>query len=218
MEILFIALVIVAVIISLSVHEFAHGYAAWYKGDETAKVDGRLSLNPLDHLDLWGSLTFIITFVIFKMPFGWAKPVPVNPMNLDNPKKDMVFVAFAGPLSNMLLALIAGYFLILTTGISLPMILRSFLVLFVRVNLGLAIFNLLPIPPLDGSNIVKGLLPPDKLMSYIKFTTYVPQILIGLLLVGYLTGRPLLSYVFTPIINPWFIFWKDIVFGGRIPI
>ncbi len=217
MSIIGILLVVTAVLLSLSFHEFAHGYAAWYKGDTTAKSDGRLSLNPLDHLDLWGSITFIVTFLVFKMPFGWAKPVPVNPMNLDNPKKDMVLVAFAGPLSNMILALISGYLFIWTAAFPLPLLLRTFLVIFVQVNLGLAFFNLLPIPPLDGSNIVRGLLPYDKLVSYIKFTSYLPQIFIGLLLFGMFTGRPILSYIFSPIVEPWFFLWEKIIFGGRIP-
>lgn len=216
MQILIILMIVVAVILSLSFHEFAHGYAAWYRGDNTAKSDGRLSLNPLDHLDPWGSLVFAITYFLFGVPFGWAKPVPVNPMNLDNPKRDMVLVAFAGPLANMILALISGFIIIFTQNRGLPFLLTFFLKLFVRVNLGLAIFNLLPIPPLDGSNIVKGLLPPEKLISYIRFTAHLPKILILFLLLGYVTGRPLLSYIFSPIIEPWFYFWEQIVFGGRI--
>lgn len=206
----------IIVVTSLTVHEFAHGYTAWLKGDRTAKADGRLSLNPIRHLDPLGTLVFILTALHFRMPVGWAKPVPVNPMNLDNPKRDMVLVAFAGPLSNMVFAFLCGYLFILLP-INEKSIIGLFLILFTQVNLGLAIFNLIPIPPLDGSNIVKGLLPHDKIMSYVRFTAYLPHILIGLMIFSMYKQKPILSYVFSPIIEPWFYLWRDIIFQGKVP-
>lgn len=211
-------LYVITVILSLSVHEFAHGYAAWYKGDSTAKSDGRLSLNPFAHLDPLGTIVFIITAISFRVPVGWAKPVPVNPMNLDNPKRDMIFVAMAGPLSNICLALVFGYSYIILRDFNLPISVNGFLYLMVRVNLGLAIFNLLPIPPLDGSNIIRGFLPADKLITYIKYSSLAPRVLVALYFIGVLTRIPLLSYVLMPIFSPWFYFWKTIVFSGRIPL
>ena len=207
-----------AILISLTFHEVAHGYMAWRRGDDTAKSDGRLSLNPLVHLDIMGTIVFIVTMIYFRLPFGWAKPVPVNPMNLDNPKRDMVYVAAAGPASNMLLALVFGYILIglQTYNIMIPMILKAFLVILVRVNLGLSFFNLLPIPPLDGSNILRGLLPYDKLNAYIRFTQYAPQIFMGLILLGYVTGRSILGMILTPILEPYIYFWYNIIFAGKI--
>src|SRR4030042_605671 len=89
-----------AILIALTIHEYAHGYVAWLKGDNTAKAAGRLTFNPLAHLDLFGTL------MLFFGPFGWAKPVPVNPMNLDNPKKDMIYVGAAGPVSNIVLPIL----------------------------------------------------------------------------------------------------------------
>ena len=218
MVLLEIVLFVGSILISLTVHEFAHGYAAWMKGDNTAKSQGRLSLNPLSHLDLWGSITFLVTFIVFRMPFGWAKPVPVNPMNLDNPRKDMVFVSFAGPFSNMILALISGYLIIIpeNMGMQIHPLINQFLFLMVIVNIGLSWFNLLPLPPLDGSNIVRGLLPPHKVMAYIRFTQYVPQIFLVLFLVSYITHTSILGKIFKPLIDPYYSLWSTIIFGGRI--
>lgn len=204
-------------LLALTIHEFAHGYMAWYKGDNTAKENGRLSLNPLTHLDLWGTITFFVTLNFLPFPFGWAKPVPVNPMNLDNPKRDMAYVAFAGPLSNMILALIAGYFYIWFNGGIFPIYIQELFKKFIIVNIGLAFINLLPIPPLDGSNILRSFLPPNQLMSYIRFTRYVPQIFIGLILLGSLTGIPFIIHILLPILRPWLYLWYGIIFGGRIP-
>ncbi|MEA3232083.1 MAG: site-2 protease family protein, partial [Thermodesulfobacteriota bacterium] len=155
-----ILLIAPPILIALTFHEYAHAYTANRYGDDTAKQMGRLSLNPLRHLDPLG------TIMIFLVHFGWAKPVPVNPSRLRNPKKDMLWISAAGPLANMGLALISGILLRLlnaTAGApaqhSSVMGLLIFMVFMsLQINLALAIFNLLPIAPLDGSKILSGLL------------------------------------------------------------
>ena len=147
---------------SVVVHEVSHGYAANLLGDPTAKYAGRLTLNPLKHLDPVGSVILPIVLAIIPphMVFGWAKPVPYNPYNLRNKRWGDLIVAGAGPLSNILLAVFFG--LAVRFSVADPMFALSFVRIastIVFVNLMLAIFNLVPIPPLDGSKIVLGLLP-----------------------------------------------------------
>ena len=148
------------ILLALTFHEYAHAFVANRLGDDTAKQSGRLSLNPLRHLDPLG------TIMIFLVHFGWAKPVPVNPYRLKNPKKDMLWISAAGPLANIALALASGMlFRVLVAAGETPdrtsiMGLFIYVVLMsLQINLALAIFNILPIAPLDGSKILAGLLP-----------------------------------------------------------
>jgi len=151
-------------LISLSFHEFLHGYASYKLGDPTPKINGRLTLNPLAHLDPIGSLVLLIT-----RRFGWAKPVPINPNYYKNPRKGMMIVGIAGPGANFMLALLfsASIKLILNFsqyslrgfGGNFVNLLLQFLVMAIMINLSLAFFNLIPIPPLDGSKILRGFLP-----------------------------------------------------------
>lgn len=158
---LFLLLLVPAMVM----HEVAHGFVAHLLGDETAKNAGRLTLNPLKHLDKFGSvlvplaLAFgqIATIGHVQFLYGWAKPVPVNPMNLQlngnrNPRRLMAIVAFAGPAMNLLLALLAGF--ALHGGVAL-----EFLIFFIEINLVIGIFNLIPLPPMDGGRIAVGVLP-----------------------------------------------------------
>ncbi len=154
-----IAILLVAVVI----HEVSHGTMANYLGDPTAKYAGRLSLNPIKHLDLWGSLIIPLFLLIFQSPilFGWAKPVPYNPYNLKNQKYGPAMVAAAGPGSNLIIALIFGLalrFIPFTNSIYLQNLAQIF-VYIVILNILLAVFNLIPIPPLDGSKILFAVLP-----------------------------------------------------------
>ncbi|HAW49699.1 TPA: site-2 protease family protein [bacterium] len=148
-----------ALILSIVIHEIAHGFVADKCGDPTARLSGRLTLNPLNHLDPIGSILIPLFVFITTIPVpGWAKPVPVNPYNLNNPRIDMVKVAFAGPFANIGLAVVSSIIL------RLPIIppntyLEHLFLCFVVANFLLALFNLIPIPPLDGSRIVAGLLP-----------------------------------------------------------
>ena len=201
------------ILLALTVHEYAHGYIAWLKGDSTAKNSGRLTFNPFAHLDIFGTL------MLFFGPFGWAKPVPVNPMNLDNPKRDMVYVGAAGPVSNIILAIIFGLtFRFLRSSLYFPYsdIFFVLLQLCVMINLGLSFFNLLPIPPLDGSNIVIGLLPTNKVGSYLRFVQHAPKIFLGLLLAEWILHIPLFSAIISPLWTPYFNFWQFIIFGGKV--
>jgi Zn-dependent protease len=154
-------IIIIAVLYSIIFHELAHGYVADYLGDYTARYSGRLTLNPLAHLDPIGSILLpIFTYLTGGFIFGWARPVPVNPFNFKNPKRDMAIVGIAGPLTNIFLALIFA-FLFKTLSPILPLNQDIFLFL-IRINLVLAIFNLLPIPPLDGSRVFLSFLPMEK--------------------------------------------------------
>jgi Zn-dependent protease len=149
---------IIILIFSVIIHEVAHGAVANHLGDPTAKDTGRLTLNPINHLDPIGSVLLPLILVIIGSPFliGWAKPVPVNPYNLRNPKKDMARIAVAGPAINFFIAI---FFALLIQFFALP---EKFLIIFsiiIFINILLAVFNLLPIPPLDGSKILFSFFP-----------------------------------------------------------
>lgn len=187
-----LVLLIPVLLFALVFHEFAHGWVANKLGDPTAKYAGRLTLNPMAHLDMFGSL--MILFV----GFGWAKPVPVDSRYLANPRTDMMKIAFAGPAANLLLALFTGI-LIRITGY-----LGSFttmMIMFTQINITLAVFNMIPIPPLDGSQIFSGFMirsNPDLVM---KLQIYGPQILMGLILFGMLTSISPIWMIISPFVN-----------------
>jgi len=216
---------IVVVVVSLTIHETAHGYAAFRFGDLTAKNAGRLSLNPAVHLDFMGIVVFLISMFAFGMPFGWAKPVPVDVMQLKNPKRDMVLVAFAGPLSNVLFALAIGFFanLFLNStfasnfsayNLSAYSIMVFVFYITVQVNLGLAIFNLLPIYPLDGFRVLTGILPIEYAKKFAEATRYAPHVMLGIIVLERVIHYPILSQIFSFVFNPWFSFWGKVI-GGK---
>ncbi|MCL1787010.1 MAG: site-2 protease family protein [Defluviitaleaceae bacterium] len=157
-----------ALIVALTVHEFAHGFASYRLGDRTAKYDGRLSFNPLRHIDPFGIIFIIMT------GFGWAKPVMVNPYNLRNPKQDMAIISISGPLSNFLLGFVALFIAIsIVVFTNMGSVVHHHAFEFFRtlfgMNIGLGVFNMLPIPPLDGSKFF-GMLLPDHL--YFRYTNF----------------------------------------------
>lgn len=184
-KIIYYVLSALAVLIILSIHEFAHGYAAYKLGDNTAKNLGRLSLNPIKHLDPIGALSMIL------FHFGWAKPVPINPRNFRNPKRDFALVALAGPLSNLVLAFLSAFLYLLLNAVFSKIYFTSeillqvaynttlFVYIFHSVNLGLAVFNLIPVPPLDGSRLLNVFLPTK---TYFKIMRYEKQIYLGLII------------------------------------
>ena len=158
MELLSILIVVVILLVSIVIHEIAHGATAYWLGDDTAKVAGRLTLNPLAHIEPTISIIMPLVCIIAGLPvIGGAKPVPVNTRKINGGEWGMALVALAGPLSNFLLALI-GYGIFSLLNISSGLF-GSILVLFVKINLGLMLFNLLPIPPLDGSKIIYPIAP-----------------------------------------------------------
>lgn len=160
----------VVVLLAISIHEMAHGFMAYALGDKTAKAMGRLSLNPFRHLDVVGSLCLLF------FGFGWAKPVVVNPYYFKKPKRDMILTSLAGPLSNFLMAflgLVIFKVLLMTKALYVNMlltkILMAFLNNFIFLNIGLGVFNLLPIPPLDGSKIFLPLLPERLFVDIMRY-------------------------------------------------
>lgn len=175
------------ILLALTVHEYCHGWVANYLGDDTALRQGRLTLNPIVHLDVIG------TILMFIVGFGWAKPVPVNPHNFEDPRKGMLLVALAGPAANLLTAICAGLILryivpsLLTSEQAISGIYSTSLVIIIlslQYGVALAIFNMIPIPPLDGSRVLYGLLPEKQAYAYSRFEPYGMLILVGLFIFG----------------------------------
>ncbi len=160
-------------LISLTLHECAHGYVAYKLGDPTARNEGRLTLNPFAHIDPVGMLLMVV------LRFGWAKPVPVNPLYFKNPKKGMMLTALAGPVTNFIVAIISSFFAVFTsyayffTGTKTASVLFTFFLLMTLLNIGLAIFNLIPVHPLDGSRILSYFLPNSFNNFIIRYGNYI---------------------------------------------
>ncbi|MFI5308662.1 MAG: site-2 protease family protein [Polyangiales bacterium] len=173
---------VIPLILSLTVHEWAHAWSAFRLGDDTAARQGRLTLNPLSHIDLVGS----VLLPLMGVPFGWARPVPVNPARFGrkvSARTGMMITASAGPVSNIVLAVLC----VVATGLMLRFSLRNeaveqLLLIGFRLNVALALFNLLPIPPLDGSRVADGLMPLRLQPAWERFTRYGPLLLIAILL------------------------------------
>lgn len=198
-----------AILIALTLHEFAHGFVAYRLGDPTAHDAGRLTLNPFAHLDIFGTIMLLLG------PFGWAKPVPVNGYNLKNPKRDLLFVSLAGPASNVILALVFGFALRILVE-SIPSLARNshfvnFFQLCIMLNIGISFFNLIPIPPLDGSKILAGLLPNRLVPGYFDKMKYLPTVFMVLLLAEWGLHIPLFSAIMNPLYKPWAAFWYFVI-------
>lgn len=178
-----------ALLTALTVHEFAHGFVADKMGDPTARYSGRLSLNPMAHMDLWGTICLLF------FHFGWARPVPINPRNFKNHKWGTVAVSLAGPVSNFLLALICAFLMSAMEKFISVNVFSQFMytVIYmgVQLNVGLMVFNLIPIPPLDGSKILMEFLPPKYKFKMYSIERYFSLILLALIVFDILT--PLLS-------------------------
>ncbi|NLV88603.1 MAG: site-2 protease family protein [Tissierellia bacterium] len=173
--------------VAIIFHELAHGLMAYILGDDTAKKAGRLSLNPLKHIDLIG-FVFLLLF-----RFGWAKPVPVNPFNFKNRKRDTILVSLAGPFTNFLIAIIVSFILVFVK-IRNP-ILLDILIITLWYNIMLGVFNLLPFPPLDGSKILASLLPSKVEYYFYRYEKYLYLILIILI------GTNTIDKILSPIIS-----------------
>ena len=193
---------IIAILLALSVHEFAHGYAAWKLGDPTAKYAGRLTLNPLAHLDMLGTLMFLA------VGFGWGKPVPIDPRYFRNVKLGTTLTALAGPASNLLFAALtvalwkALFSFSMGEAGMFALFLHELLHDLLFINLGLMAFNLLPIAPLDGSKILAVFIPAHLEYAYEDFLQRGPIILLVLLIGERLLGLPLLVGWITMIVTP----------------
>lgn len=187
-----ILLILPGALAGLTFHEAAHAWAAFRLGDPTAKQLGRLTLNPIKHLDLMG------TVLIFLVHFGWAKPVPVNPGHFRAPKRDMLLVALAGPASNLVIAAVAGIGLRAAGGAEAGTILSSVLTYAVLINVALAVFNMLPVPPLDGSRIVHFFVPTRHEKTYQTYAGVAGFVLLAVILVGMATGHSVISAIIGP--------------------
>ncbi len=196
-----------AILVALTVHELAHGAAARALGDDTAERAGRLTLNPLAHLDLFGALMLMFG------PFGWAKPVPVNPYNLGNPRRDMALVAVAGPLSNIALAAVTGLFYRFEL-VHYGSPLSAFFAVFFVINIGLAVFNLLPVHPLDGSRILTAFLSEANLRRYAKAMKVAPVVFMVMICAEWLLNIPVLSYILGPVFTPAFRLAQAVFIGS----
>ncbi len=174
-------------IMAVVLHEVSHGWVALRFGDTTALTAGRLTLNPLKHVDLFGTVILPILLVAFKAPFvfGWAKPVPIDMRNFRRPRRDMLWVGAAGPATNFLLAVGAAFFLRLSAGFVHPVAVYL-LKYFVVMNLVLGTFNLIPIPPLDGSRILTGLVPLKLAVVMLAFERWGVLVVLALLYLGVL--------------------------------
>ena len=181
--IIYILSSLAVIFITLPVHEFAHGFAATKLGDPTPRYQGRLTLNPFAHIDYLGSLCILL------FGFGWAKPVQVNARNFKNQKGGMAITAFAGPLSNLIFALICLFFvngifkLYFSTNILFLEYLYYFFFYIAQINISLAVFNLIPVPPLDGSRILFAFLPSKYYFGFMRYERYI---IIGLLVLIYI--------------------------------
>lgn len=199
------------ILMALTVHEVAHGLVAYKFGDPTAKMMGRLTLNPFKHLDVTGTLVFFVTAWL-GAGIGWAKPVPVDPRNLKDPKRDGMWISAAGPVVNILFAVaIAAVFkLLISIGLfqrpsSWQIYLANVLTVGVQINIILAFFNLIPLPPLDGSGVLSGLLSPRAAAKYHSLSRYGFVILLALIfLPGWLPGFPDLIRAF--VLKPAYYF------------
>ncbi len=199
-----LAVAFVPLMLGIILHEMAHGWAALRRGDATAAMLGRLTLNPFPHIDPLGFFVFVLTSLTGPFVFGWAKPVPINPRNFRNMVKDTMLVSFAGPASNFLLAILFAVMLrLLITFFPFAewkgsaawdfffLMLRSGIV----INLSLAWINLLPIPPLDGSKILWGVLPPKLGYRYMQLERY------GMIILVVLLATDILGSILLPLVN-----------------
>jgi len=199
----FLVAFVPVLLFSLTFHEFAHAWSAWRLGDPTAAAMGRLTLNPLRHLDIFGVLVLFMS----GFRFGWAKPVPVNIYNFRDPKYGLFVTSAAGPSSNLLLALGCGIVLrvlgpgALGEATGFAGAAYNVLLMGLIMNLSLAFFNLIPIPPLDGSGILLGLAPPQWEAALLKFRQVGPLFLFGLIAMGFVVGFSPLSLVIEPLVR-----------------
>jgi len=204
-----LALWVPPLLFAVIAHEYAHGRMAERLGDPTARIMGRLTFNPLPHIDLMGSIIFPLLLFLASggsLLFGWAKPVPINPYNLKNPKRDMIWISLAGPGTNIALAIACGLLLrvfgvwgLEPAGPWFPV--YALLLFSMIINLVLGLFNLIPIPPLDGSKVVAGLLPYRFYFEFMKLERYGLYIILGVILAGQLFGVSLIGSLVMPVLR-----------------
>ncbi len=203
MDILFIVIGIIGFAMAIIVHEVAHGWAADRLGDPTARLMGRLTLNPIPHIDIYGTILVPLLLFLFHSPFlfGWAKPVPIDPYNLKNPKKDAALISLAGPTANLIFAITLSIFLRVLLVIFPTATFFTLFFYLIEFNLILAVFNLIPIHPLDGGKILVGFLPEKEARELDAFLNRFGFILLVLLIFPIFSGTSLISPILSPVIN-----------------
>lgn len=188
-----VIMMLIAILSGLCIHEAAHAYAAYLCGDDTAKSQGRLSLNPLDHIDPVGALLMFFTGL------GWAKPVQIDPRRFRNMRSGVIITSLAGAFANFVLGFVAAAayaaVVIFSSGNDFAQLFELLFIYIMQVNLSLCVFNLLPIPPLDGSRVVEALLPPRAAVKYASFARYSYYVLLGLIILERVTDVSLLSII-----------------------
>ena len=195
------------IFMSIVIHEISHGYAAYLLGDDTAKRSGRLSLNPLNHVDIFGTIILpIILFMTAGFAFGYAKPVPINPYNFKDYKRGMGITGAAGPLANFAITFILAIVFIILAKLGVSPTVRAFDVikLTMQVNIFLALFNLIPVPPLDGSRIVGAFLSDESYIKYSKLERYGMYIILGALVLGSVMNISIIGLIIN---KPFQIVW-----------
>ncbi len=185
---------IVGIVYAITIHEFAHAMVGYWLGDMTARDQGRVTLNPLSHIDPLGFIVLLLA------GFGWGRPVPFNPYNLRNQRWGPVIIALAGPISNILSFIIFGFalkFLLLNNIISPDNLLTTFFIVLLNINLVLAIFNFIPVPPLDGSKLIRALAPPRMENAVLTLERYGPWLLLAFVIFGGSIFSSIFSTLFT---------------------
>lgn len=207
-KLLYVLISLFCVLFSLTIHEFGHGLMAYAMGDKTAKSSGRLSLNPMDHLDPIGALC------LFLFGFGWAKPVPVNPYNFKRQKGGMVLTSLAGPFMNFIVAFIATFIMTLLgsitfhsqgIGFGIASVFYNMCYYLTVMNLGLGIFNLIPIPPLDGSKVLGAVLPSELYFGYMRYERY------GFIILILLINLPIFDTFLTTCLSGIMTFYEAVI-------
>ncbi len=197
MEILILLIGIACFAFTIIIHEVAHGFMADRLGDPTARLSGRLTLNPIPHIDLYGTILLPVFLLLVHSPFlfGWAKPVPFDPYNLKDPKRDSALISLAGPLSNIIIAtLLAIIYRFVPNQIASGLIVQI-----IQFNVALAVFNLIPIHPLDGGKILVGILPTNEAREFDMFMNRFGLILLMFIIFPVFGGMSLISYFLYPI-------------------
>lgn len=207
MELLLLVITIVGIAMAIILHEVAHGYVADKLGDPTARVEGRLTLNPFPHIDPIGTIIVPLIFLLspLHLIFGWAKPVPIDPYNLRSPKKDLLLISLAGPATNLIFAIILSVFfrilILIFPGEASYILFTNLFVSIIGTNILLAVFNLIPIHPLDGGKILAGILPDKESREFDAFMNRFGLILLLILIFPLFGGTSLISTVMSPVIN-----------------